>query len=62
METENEKKPYPYKAQEFTLEELELVKLRASLREYNVFQDYNHVIYSLAVQLIGELNKKDENS
>lgn len=58
MESENEKKPYPYKAQKFTLEELQQIKLQASMREYNVFQDYNHVIFSLAAQLIGELESE----
>jgi|TARA_B100001094_G_C17792230_1_gene604919 hypothetical protein len=54
MESERKQKPYPYKAAEFTTEELEKMKSMASLREYNVFHDCNHIIYSLTVQLIKE--------
>lgn len=54
MKSKKEQKPYPYEAEDFTMEELEKIKTTASLRGYNVFQDYNHIIYSLAVQLMKE--------
>ena len=54
MKSKNEQEPYPYVAREFTAAELEEIKSIASLRGYNVFQDYNHIIYSLAVKLLEE--------
>lgn len=54
MKSKNEQEPYPYVAREFTAAELEEIKSIASLRGYNVFQDYNYIIYSLAVQLMKE--------
>ena len=54
MKSKNEQEPYPYVAKDFTAAELEEIKSVASLRGYNVFQDYNHIIYSLAVQLLKE--------
>ena len=59
MESKKEQKPYPYEAEEHTLESLEEIKNTASLRGYNVFQDYNHLIYSLATQLIKEKKKNE---
>lgn len=60
MESERKQKPYPYKAAEFTAEELEKMKSASSLREYNVFHDCNHIIYSLVVQLIKERSKNEK--
>jgi len=56
---EGEQKPYPYERRTYTLEELQLMKTKASCREYNVFQDYNHIIYNLTCQLMEEKIKNE---
>ena len=58
---EGEQKPYPYERKTYSLEELQLMKTKASCREFNVFQDYNHVIYNLTCQLMEEKAKSEEN-
>lgn len=54
------KKPYPYTVEEQSLEELEVIKATSSCREYNVFHDYNYIIYNLASQLI-KLKEREED-
>ena len=61
MESKKDQKPYPYEAEDFTMKELEKIKSTASLRGFNVFQDYNHIIYSLAVQLIEERQNAEDS-
>ena len=47
-----EKKKYPYVLKDNTIQELELIKSMSSCREYNVFHDYNYIIYNLVSQLL----------
>ena len=44
--------PYPYKLKEYTLDELRDMKKKSSCRQYNIFHDYNYIIYNLVLQLI----------
>ena len=59
---EDEQKPYPYVREEYAIEELQLMKVKASCREFNVFQDYNHVIYNLTCQLMEEKLKNEKHN
>ena len=59
---EGEQKPYPYEREEYSIEELQLMKTKASCRGFNVFQDYNHVIYNLTCQLMEEKVKNEKGN
>ena len=47
-----EKKKYPYVLKDNTIEELEVIKSMSSCREFNVFHDYNYIIYNLVCRLM----------
>lgn len=52
MKSKKEENPYPYAAsQEYSLNELDEIIKKASLRGFNVFQDYNFIIFNLATHL-----------
>lgn len=58
---EEEQKLYPYERRTYSIEELQLMRAKASCREYNVFHDYNHVIYNLVCQLMDEKLERGED-
>ena len=47
----------PHEKKEITEEEAQTLLKRASLRQLNVFDDVNHIVYLLCTQLLKEMKK-----
>ena len=50
----------PHKKREVTEEEVQEWLKKASLRQFNVFDDVNHIVYLLCQQLLKEMKKGRE--